>query len=114
MLPPSITSSQDLVTSHEATCQGFLDQAKAKAEKATFYIDEGMKFWGELTKTATISDVLGNPCLQEGLIATAGVSAKARNYLTDEDIKRILSGILEGIPEDRKDAFRMSCFIAIF
>lgn len=80
MVLPSITSSKDLVTTHEATCQGFLDQAKVKAEKAAIYIEKGMIFWDELQKTATISDVLDNPLLQEGLISTAGVSAKARHY----------------------------------
>lgn len=109
-MPLNITSARDLVTSREATCQGFLDQAKVKAEKATTYIERAMNFWEELAKTATVGDVLNNPQLQEGLIATAGVSAKARNYLTDEDIKRILSGIIEGIPEDRRNAFREELF----
>ena len=110
MVLPSVTSHNDLVTAHDATCQGFLEQAKVKTEKASLYIDKGMEFWEELNNTATISDVLDNPRLREGLIATAGVSAKARNYLTDEDIKRILSGIIEGIPEDRKEAFREELF----
>lgn len=110
MASPNITSANQLVTSREATCQGFLEQAKAKAEKATKYVKEGVRFWQELTKTATVSDVLDNPALQEGLIATAGVSAKAKKYLKDEDIKRVLSGIIEGIPEDRRTAFREELF----
>lgn len=110
MILPSITSSKDLVTTHEATCQGFLDQARVKTEKASIYIAKGIEFWEELNKTATVSEVPNNPRLQEGLIATAGVSAKARHYLTEEQIKRILSGIIEGIPEDRKDAFREELF----
>jgi hypothetical protein len=110
MMFQHITSAMDLVTSHEATCQGFLDQAKVKAEKATKYIERGRDFWEELTKTVSIFDVLNNPRLQEGLIATVGVSAKARNYLTEEDIKRILSGIIEGIPDDRRNSFREELF----
>ncbi len=110
MILPSIASSQDLVTTHGATCQGFLEQAKVKAEKAAIYIQRSREFWEELQGTATIADVLNNPRLQEGLIATAGVSAKASNYLSEEDIKRILSGILEGIPKDRTDAFREELF----
>jgi hypothetical protein len=82
MIPRYIASAKDLVTTHEATCQGFLDQAKVKAEKAANYIEKGREFWKELKKTATVSNVPSNPRLQEGLIATAGVSAKARNYLT--------------------------------
>jgi hypothetical protein len=110
MASPHIRSAKYLITSRESTCQGFLEQAKAKAEKATKYVRDGVKFWEELTKTATTSDVLNNPALQEGLIATAGVSAKARKYLTAPDIKRILSGIIEGIPEDRRKAFREELF----
>jgi hypothetical protein len=105
-----ITSDRDLITSREATCQGFLDQAKVKAERAAAYIVRSEDFWKELQKTATVSDVLSNPRLQEGLIATAGVSAKARHYLTDENIRRILSGIIEGIPEDRRKSFREELF----
>ena len=41
----------------------------------------------------TSSTILNSP---RNPTATAGVSDKARNYLTDEDIKRILSGIIEG------------------
>jgi hypothetical protein len=110
MMSAHIRSAKELVTSREATCQGFLEQAKAKAEKATKYVKDGVKFWEELAKTALISDVIDSPALQEGLIATAGVSAKARRYLTHADIKRILSGILEGIPEDRRNAFREELF----
>jgi hypothetical protein len=110
MVLPSVTSHSDLVTAHEATCQGFFEQARVKTEKASLYIGKGMEFWEELKKATIISDVLDNPRLQEGLIATAGVSAKARNYLSDDDIKQILSGIIEGIPEDRKDAFREELF----
>lgn len=110
MVLPSITSHKDLVTAREATCQGFLDQAKVKTEKASVYIENAMDYWEELKRTATIFDVLDNPRLQEGLIATAGVSAKARNYLTGEDIRRILSGIIDGIPEDRRIVFREELF----
>jgi len=105
-----IPSAKHLVTTHEATCQGFLDQAKVKGEKAAIYIAKGMEFWEELTKTDTVSDVLKNPRLRGGLIATAGVSAKARNYLTDEEIERILLGIIEGIPDERRNAFREELF----
>ena len=38
------------------------------------------------------------------------MSDKARNYLTDEDIKRILSGIIEGESEDRRKDFRDELF----
>lgn len=101
-----VATHEDLITSRESTCQGFLDQAKVKAEKANIYIQRGLAFWQDLENTATISDVPSNPRLQEGLIATAGVSSKARRYLTNEDIQRILFGIIEGIPDDRKNAFR--------
>jgi hypothetical protein len=110
MVLPSVTSHNDLVTAREATCQGFLELAKAKTEKASLYIDEAMEYWEELKQTAAISEVPDNPRLREGLISTAGVSAKAHSYLSDADIKRILSGILEGIPEDRKEAFREELF----
>jgi hypothetical protein len=39
MIPKTISSADDLVTTHEATCLGFLEQAKVKAEKAAIYID---------------------------------------------------------------------------
>jgi hypothetical protein len=106
MIPRYIPSASALVTTHEATCQGFLDQAKVKTEKATDYVENARRFAEELKKTETAFEVLRNPRLREGLIATAGVSAKARNYLIDQDIERILSRIIEGIPGDCVNAFR--------
>ena len=70
----------------EATCQGFLDQAKVKAEKATAYIEKASAFWQELKNTATVSDVPNNPRLEEGLIATGGLSGNidlARQWLEE-------------------------------
>jgi type II restriction enzyme len=69
-----------------------------------------MDFWRELQNTGSISDVLQNSRLREGLISTAGVSAKARHYLTDDDIQRILTGIIAGIPADRVNEFRQELF----
>ena len=80
------TSSKDLETTREATCQGFLDQAKVKAEKATAYIEKASAFWQELKNTATVSDVPDDPSLEEGLIATGGLSGNidlARQWLEE-------------------------------
>ncbi len=79
---PHIQSAADLETSHEATCRGFLDQAKAKTERAAPYVEKANQFWEELQQCKTPSEVLTNPRLQEDLISTAGVSAKAKQYLT--------------------------------
>jgi hypothetical protein len=105
-----IQSATDLETSYEATCQGFRDQAKAKAERATPYVEKASQFWEELQQCTTSAQVLKNPRLQEDLISTAGVSAKAKQYLEPQDIERILSGIIEGIPDDHKKQFREELF----
>ena len=43
--PKFVKSARDLVTSHEATRQGFLGQALAKTEKATLYVEEAKQLW---------------------------------------------------------------------
>lgn len=55
MVLPSVTSHNDLVTAREATCQGFLELAKAKTEKASLYIDKAMEYWEELKQKADAS-----------------------------------------------------------
>jgi type II restriction enzyme len=110
MTPRFIKAVNDLVTSHDATCQGFLDQAKVKAERATPYVSAAVEFWAKLKRIKAPDDLIRNRSIREGLIATAGVSTKARGYLNEDDITQILSGVLEGIPDDRKARFREEVF----
>ena len=110
MTPRHIRTAAALITSHEATCQGFLDQARVKTERAAPYVSAALQFWQELQGAGSVEDLAGNERIQDQLISTAGVSAKARGYLQPADIARILSAVMEGIPKDRKDQFREEVF----
>ena len=77
-MPRHVKSAKDLVTTRKATCQGFLDQAKVKTERAAPYVDRAMLFWEALQKAETPAGVLANAELREELISAAGISAKAR------------------------------------
>lgn len=105
-----IGKADDLVTSREATCQGFLNQAFVKAKKAAPYVTEAEKFWEELKKVEKSEDLLQNQLLRNDLISTAGVSEKALKYLKPADIDKILGGIIAGIKADREASFREEIF----
>lgn len=110
MAPSCITRAADLVTSHKATCDGFLRQAILKTEKASPYIKKAAEVWAALGQAASVEDLLSIAELRDALIATAGVSDKAKKYLTPQDIDGILKGIFKVIEETETLPFREELF----
>jgi hypothetical protein len=66
--------------------------------------------WKELEKTNNPQELLQRPVLRAGLVSTAGVSAKTAQYLTNEEIDRIVTGIINAIGNDRLPNFREEVF----
>src|SRR5262249_26454827 len=68
-------------------------------------------FQTKLQEIGSIGDLIHAKHLRDDLVAVAGVSAKARKYLTDSDIDTILAGIVDGIPPDQQTTFHQDIFL---
>lgn len=98
-LPPHIATASDLVTSKEATRDGFLLQAIAKSSgKAVPYVDKAKALMSALRAGGSLDSLLSDPTYRNELISAAGLSDKARKYFTpnelDERAKEVLSSVV--------------------
>lgn len=97
MLPPNITRPQDLVTSHEAVCEGFLAQALKKTERANPYIARAHQVWTVLKSLETVHAGAQEESIRNELLAAAGFSDKARSHLSEQELERGIELILATI-----------------
>ncbi len=105
MIPKLITSPETLITSHEATCSGFLSQAKAKNLKAAPYVKEALKLWELLLKAEKASATID--IIPLNTLATAtGLSDKARRYFKDTELRRMVRASLASIMKMADHHFR--------
>lgn len=105
MIPKLITSPAVLITSHEATCAGFLAQAKAKNLKAAPYVTEALKLWELLLKSKKASATIDTVPLKTLATAT-GLSDKARRYFNDTELRRMIRASLASIMKTANYHFR--------
>ena len=77
MAPRLIKSSNDLVTSHDATRSGFLAQALQKTEKAAPYVAQAHRLLDRLKEASAISELIGLDDIRDELITAIGFSDKA-------------------------------------
>src|SRR5438552_2077375 len=96
--PPHISNPTDLVTSREATRDGFLLQALTKSgEKAVPYVEKAKALMLALRAGGSLDTLLANPVYRDELISAAGLSDKARGYFTpaelDERVKEVLTSV---------------------
>ncbi len=101
----------DFTTSKIETCKGFVEQAAVKSRRASTHLEAAKVFWNELQKVKNLQDLTKSEHLKEELISVAGVSAKAKRYLTSKDIETILGGIVAGIPADASTSFHQDIFM---
>jgi len=106
MAPRLIKSSGDLVTSHDATRSGFLEQALRKTEKAAPYVAQAHRLLGKLKKVSTISKLIEIDDIQDDLITAAGFSDKAAGYFSSEELKDSLLTVLEAIEAENGEKWR--------
>lgn len=104
-LPPHIASAFDLVTSREATRDGFLLQAITKSgEKAAPYVDKAKALMWALRAGGSLDILLADLTYRDELIAAAGLSDKARKYFSpaelDEQVKEVLAVIASTAGEE--------------
>jgi len=106
MTPRFIRSADDLVTSVQATQNGFLKQALRKTEKAAPYVAEAQKLRKALEKTNSVHDLVGITGIQEALLTACGFSDKSTAYFNEEEQRATLVKILEVIADQAGDTWR--------
>ncbi|MEZ4737518.1 MAG: AvaI/BsoBI family type II restriction endonuclease [Caldilineaceae bacterium] len=88
-------SAKDLVTSYEEVRAGFIRLALEKNRQATPFIEEAKTLKAlalQITKPADLLNVEG---LRPAILTAAGVSDKARNYLTKDDQFEAIKGLVD-------------------
>jgi hypothetical protein len=94
-----LQSSDDLVTTYEATRAGFVALALEKNRKATPYVAEARALQKAASSAQTPTNLLNLKGIEAGLLTAAGLSDKALNHLLPQDreeaIKRLIKNFLE-------------------
>lgn len=101
----SVPSASSLVTSKEATCAGFLAQAKAKGQRTSPFIKEATQLWEMLRKSTSVDDVIKLVPLKT-LASAVGFSDKAQRYFADHELRESVRSVLNTIREQADDHFR--------
>ncbi len=101
----TVPNASSLVTSREATCAGFLAQAKAKGQRTSPYVKEATGLWDTLQKAASVDDVIELVPLKT-LATAVGFSDKARRYFTDDELRESIRAVLNTIRAQADDHFR--------
>ena len=104
-MPTTISSASSFVTSREATCAGFLAQAKAKGQRTSPYVKEATRLWDALQKAASVDDVIKLVPLKT-LATAVGFSDKARRYFADDELRESIRTVLNTIRVQADDHFR--------
>lgn len=96
MTNPYVQKAVDLVSTHESTRSGFLEYALRKSKESIPYIDKAKALKLILEqKTKQPKDIILLDEIQGSCYEAAGVSVKANNYLTSEDLKDILEEFIK-------------------
>lgn len=110
LLPPSIQTASDLVTSPEAIRDGFLGQALAKIEKAEPYVMQAHQLSALLEGVSNVEALTaaGLPTsIEQALWSVAGFSNKALKRLrNDSDRRQVLTAVLRRIAETSPESWR--------
>jgi hypothetical protein len=98
-------SSDDLVTTYEATRAGFVAQALEKNRRAVLYIDEARALQEAASQAQTPADLLHIPGIEAGLLAAAGLSEKALIHLQEEDKRQAIENLIQNFLEPAGEKF---------
>jgi len=94
-----LNSSDDLVTTYEATRAGFVALALEKNRKATPYVAEARALQTAASAAKTPAGLLKIKGIESGLLTAAGLSDKAFNHLLPEDRKEAIKGLIKNFLE---------------
>lgn len=94
-----LNSSDDLVTTYEATRAGFVALALEKNRKATPYVAEARALQAAASSAKTPADLLKIKGIESGLLTAAGLSDKALTHLLPEDKQEAIQGLIKNFLE---------------
>jgi len=92
-------SSDDLVTTYEATRAGFVVLALEKNRRATPYVAEARALQVAANQAKTPADLLNIQGIEIGLLTAAGLSDKSLAHLTQEDKIDAINGLIKNFLE---------------
>ena len=92
-----LDSSNDLVTTYEATRAGFVALALEKNRKAAPYVAEARALQKAASSAKTPADLKKIKGIEAGLLTAAGVSKKALKYLLPDDKAETINGLIKNI-----------------
>lgn len=90
-----LKDANDLVTTYSETRAGFVQFALEKNREATPYIAEAKALKAEASKIKSPKELIYTTQIRPSLLTAAGISEKAERYLTDEDKKTAIEGLIE-------------------
>jgi len=100
-----LKSSDDLVTTYEATRAGFVALALEKNRRATPYVAEARALQQAAARAKTPADLLQMPEIQAGLLTAAGLSDKALAHLEFKDRVEAIKGLIRNFLEPAGEKF---------
>lgn len=100
-----LCSSDDLVTSYEATRAGFVALALEKNRRSTPYVAEARALQEAASKARTPADLLTIKGIEAGLLTAAGLSDKALVHLLPEDKVEAIKGLIRNFLEPAGEKF---------
>lgn len=101
----TVPNASSLVTSREATCAGFLAQAKVKGQRTSPYVKEATRLWDILQKASSVDDVIEFVPMKT-LATAVGFSDKAQWYFTDDELRESIRAVLNTIRKQADAHFR--------
>ncbi len=100
-----LRSSDDLVTTYEATRAGFVALALEKNRRATPYVAEARALQEAASKARTPIDLLAIKGIESGLLTAAGLSDKALVHLLPEDKVEAINSLIKNFLEPAGEKF---------
>lgn len=94
-----LQSSNDLVTTYEATRAGFVALALEKNRRATPYVAEARALQEAASQAKTPADLLNINGIEAGLLTAAGLSDKSLAHLLPQDKAEALNGLIKNFLE---------------
>lgn len=94
-----LQSSDDLVTTYEATRAGFAALALEKKRRAMPYVAEARALQEAASTAKTPTDLLTLKGIEVGLLTAAGLSDKALNHLLPQDKEEAIKGLIKNFLE---------------
>lgn len=94
-----LQSSDDLITTYEATRAGFVALALEKNRRATPYVAEARALQEAASVAKTPADLLQVEGIEAGLLTAAGLSDKSLNHLLPQDKQEAINGLVKNFLE---------------